>query len=51
MDVPVLAVLERMGGGNETETEIELIQSRSVVESVVDRLDLHVTVEKGRIYR
>ncbi len=46
VDVPVLAVLERMGGGNETETEIELIQSRSVVESVVDRLDLHVTVEK-----
>jgi len=38
-------VLERLGLGNQAETEIELIRSRRVIEPVVDELDLHVRVE------
>jgi polysaccharide biosynthesis transport protein len=44
---PPLATLERAGGSNDLETEIELIQSRRVLDTVVDRLDLHVAVQGG----
>jgi capsular exopolysaccharide synthesis family protein len=46
-DVPALASLDRLGRGSDLETEIELIQSRRVVDTVVDRLNLHVTAETG----
>jgi polysaccharide biosynthesis transport protein len=46
-DVPALATLDRLGRGSDLETEVELIQSRRVLDTVVDRLDLHVTVESG----
>lgn len=42
-DAPPLATLERLGRSNDLETEIELMQSRRVLDTVVDRLDLHVT--------
>jgi tyrosine-protein kinase Etk/Wzc len=38
-----LAVLERLGHSRSAETEIALLRSHSVVEPVVDLLDLHVT--------
>lgn len=41
---PALAVLERLGRGSQIETEMNLLQSRSVIEPVVDQLDLHVVV-------
>lgn len=40
-----LEVLDRLGLGNQAETEIELIRSRRVVEPVVDELDLHARLE------
>jgi capsular exopolysaccharide synthesis family protein len=43
--VPVLDVLQRLGRGGPLETEIQLMRSRRVLESVVDSLDLHVLVE------
>ncbi len=43
-DIPVLAALQSLTG-DQIETEIELIKSRNVLESVVDQLDLHVSVE------
>ncbi len=43
-DVPALAALQSLAG-DQIETEIELIKSRNVMESVVDQLDLHVLVE------
>jgi capsular exopolysaccharide synthesis family protein len=46
-DVPALATLDRLGRGSDLETEIELIQSRRVLDTVVDRLNLHVTVQTG----
>jgi capsular exopolysaccharide synthesis family protein len=46
-DVPALATLDRLGRGSDLETEIELIQSRRVMDTVVDRLDLHVMIEGG----
>lgn len=39
---PALALLERMGTGRGTETEIELIRSRGVLAPVVEELALHV---------
>ena len=44
-ETSALEVLERLGLGNQAETEIELIKSRRVVEPVVDELDLHVRLE------
>lgn len=41
---PALAVLERLGRGSQIETEMNLLQSRSVIAPVVDQLDLHVVV-------
>jgi polysaccharide biosynthesis transport protein len=41
---PPLEMLERLGSGNQVETEIELIKSRRVIEAAVDELDLHVSV-------
>lgn len=43
-----LEVLDRLGLGNQAETEIELIHSRRVVEPVVDELDLHARLETDR---
>ena len=43
-DAPALEVLKRLGRGNSIETEIELLQSRRILEPVVDSLDLHVMV-------
>lgn len=40
-----LALLGQLGRASQIETEIELLQSRHVVERVVDQLDLHATVE------
>ncbi len=45
VDFPALALLERLGRSSQIETEIELLQTRHVVERVVDELDLHVVVE------
>jgi len=45
LDSQALAVLERLGRSNETETEIELVQSRAVVQFAVDELDLHVVAK------
>ena len=42
---PPLAVLERLGNAKSTETEIELLRSRRVVEPVAEELALHVTTE------
>jgi capsular exopolysaccharide synthesis family protein len=39
---PALSVLERLGSAKSTETEIELLRSRRVVEPVVEELALHV---------
>jgi capsular exopolysaccharide synthesis family protein len=47
LDSQALAVLERLGRANETETEIELVRSRTVLEFAVDQLDQHVVVETG----
>ncbi len=44
-DASPLATLERAGRTNDVETEIELIQSRRVLDTVVARLDLHVIAE------
>ena len=44
MESPALATLERLGRGSQIETEIELVTSRSVIERLVDGLDLHVSV-------
>jgi tyrosine-protein kinase Etk/Wzc len=46
-DVPALASLDRLGRGSDLETEIELMQSRRVLDTVVDRLDLHTSVKTG----
>lgn len=46
--IPALDVLERMGQIASRETEVALIQSRRVVEPVVDRGDVHVEVKLGR---
>jgi tyrosine-protein kinase Etk/Wzc len=43
-DTPALAALERVGRASVIETETELIQSRRVLEPVVDSLDIHVRV-------
>ena len=50
-NVPALAVLERLGRLASRETEVELIQSRRVVEPVVEAFNLHVRVETpaGRV--
>ncbi len=45
MDVPALDVLERVGQLASRETETALIQSRRVVEPVVDEGNLHVSVK------
>ena len=42
---PALDVLERLGAVGQIQTEINLLNSRSVVEPVVDDLALHVVVE------
>ena len=44
-DVPALSMLQRLGHLASRETEIGLIQSRSVIEPVVEEGNLHVTVE------
>jgi len=44
---PALSPLERVGRGSVLETETELIQSRRVLEPVVDSLDLHVSLQVG----
>jgi len=44
LDSPALDVLERLGEVGQIQTEISLLSSRSVVEPVVDDLNLHVTV-------
>jgi len=41
-----LALLSQLGQASQVETEIELLQSRHVIERVVDQLDLHVSVER-----
>ncbi len=43
-EVSALAVLDRLGRLATRETEVALVRSRRVVEPVVDRGDLHVTV-------
>ena len=43
-----LEPLERLGQSRNAETEVELIQSRRVVEPVVDELDLHVELKSDR---
>ena len=43
-----LALLSQLGQASQVETEIELLQSRHVIERVVDQLDLHVSVESHR---
>ena len=47
-DAPAFAVLERLGYGSQIETEMELIESRRVVERLVDQLDLQVLVRAPR---
>ncbi len=42
-----LAMLDRLGQVQSTETEAELLRGRRVVEPVVDRLDLHVRFADG----
>lgn len=42
-----LAILDRVGRGQTTETESELLLGRRVVEPVVDGLDLHLAVVEG----
>jgi polysaccharide biosynthesis transport protein len=44
-----LAVLDRMGAGQGTETEIELLQSRRVLEPVVESLALHTTIKPAEV--
>lgn len=44
-ETPALEALELLGVGNQAETEIELMESRRVIEPVVDQLDLHARVE------
>ncbi len=44
-ETSALEMLDRLGLGNQAETEIELIRSRRVIEPVVDVLNLHVRVE------
>ena len=46
-NIPALDALGRLGQVASRETEIALIQSRRVVEPVVDRGDLHVLVDTG----
>ncbi len=50
-DSPALDVLERLGAVGQIETEINLLNSRSVVEPVVDDLALQVTVEADGVER
>lgn len=45
MESPALDVLDRLGRGSQIETEIQLVESRRVLERVVDDLDLHVFAE------
>lgn len=45
VDAPALDVLERLGRGNSIATEIRLMQSRRVLDPVVDSLELHVSIE------
>jgi capsular exopolysaccharide synthesis family protein len=44
-EVPVLAVLERLGDVASRQTEVELVQSRRVVEPVVEAGALHVSID------
>lgn len=46
--VPVLEVLDRLGRTATLQTEVELIQSRRVLEPAVQALGLHALVREGR---
>jgi tyrosine-protein kinase Etk/Wzc len=47
-DLPVLDVLQNLSAGSEVETEMEVLRSRTLAESVVDSLKLQVAVVSPR---
>lgn len=51
-NLPVLDVLKTLSSGSEVNTEMEVLQSRTIAEDVVDSLGLRVTLEKpARVLR
>lgn len=47
-DLPVLDVLSDLSSGNEVETEMEVVRSRTIAEDVVDSLGLQIGVASPR---